>query len=182
MKIIYAGLLIIFLSITGFIMLGNQQVYMPSRGEQLVNSILAQTAKIIKEKYGISPCGMGAAMPGGPIQGMTLCFDSKSEFDQEQLRELIIKSAQELLKEVNDNDEIQPYLKKRPFTIKNIQIIIYNHDNKGMEIFDPGIAVAQISQGNLSFATVDPQDTFNYKNEYEESYEEALNAINNDAK
>ena len=32
---------------------------------------------------------------------------------------------------MNENNEIQEFLKERPFTIKNIEIIIYNHDEKG---------------------------------------------------
>ena len=53
-----------------------------------------------------------------------------------QLRELLIKSAQELLNQVNENEEIQKFLKEPPFTIKNVQIIIYNHDKKGREVYE----------------------------------------------
>ena len=55
-----ALILSIFLLIfTGFVMQNKQQYY-PSRGEQLVNSILANTTKIIKDKYLLQPCGEGA--------------------------------------------------------------------------------------------------------------------------
>ena len=67
MKITFISL-ITLLIFTGFIMKNKQQELFPSKGEQLVNSTLAKTAKIIKEKYDIKPCGVGAAMPGGPIQ------------------------------------------------------------------------------------------------------------------
>src|SRR5271154_137354 len=115
---VFLTILIIF---TGFIM-ANKQQYYPSKGEQLVNNILAKTAKIIKDKYNLKPCGEGAAMPGGPIQELTLCFDTKSIHTKEQLRELLIMSAQELLRQVNGNNDIQEFLKERPFNIKNIQI------------------------------------------------------------
>src|SRR5215203_4403743 len=110
-------LLIILLIFTGFVMSGKQEKYHPSKGEMLVNSTLDKTAKIIKERYHINPCGMGAAMPGGPIQQLTLCFDTKHPYTKEQLRELLIKSAQELLRQVNENKEIQEFIKERPFTI-----------------------------------------------------------------
>ena len=90
------------------------------------------------------------------------------------MRELLIKSAQELLDQVNKNNDIQKHLKEPPFTIKNIQIIIYNHDKDGREIYDPGISTADMSRGILTYQTVDSTDTFKYKNEYEESYEDAL--------
>ena len=62
-------LLITLLIFTGFVMKNKE--YHLSQGEQLVNSILAKTAKIIKDKYDLKPCGEGAAMPGGPIQELT---------------------------------------------------------------------------------------------------------------
>jgi hypothetical protein len=171
-------LLITLLIFTGFVMRTNQQQeYHPSKGEQLVNATLANAAKTIKEKYDIKPCGSGAAMPGGPIQELTLCFDTKHPYTKGQLRELLIKSAKELLNQINENNEIQEFLKERPFTIKNVEIIIYNHDENGRGLCDPEISTARISQAVLIYRTVDPQDSFKYKNEYEESYEEALKAL-----
>jgi hypothetical protein len=168
-------LLITLLIFTGFVMKNKE--YHLSQGEQLVNSILAKTAKIIKDKYDLKPCGEGAAMPGGPIQELTLCFTTKYPYTKEKLRELIIKTAQELLNQVNENKEIQEFIKEPPFTIKNIQIIIYNHDKNGRSLRDPEISNAQILQGIVSYSTIDPEDSFKYKNEYEESYEEALKAL-----
>jgi len=169
--------LMTLLILTGFIMTSNKQEYHPSKGEQLVNATLASAARTIKEKYNIKPCGMGAAMPGGPIQELSLCFDTKYPYTKGQLRELLIKSAKELLHQVSENDEIQEFLKEPPFTIKNIQIIIYNHDNDGREIYDPNISGAQIAQGILTFRTVDKTDLFRFKEQYEESYDEALKAL-----
>ena len=79
-------------------MANNKQEYHPSKGEQLVNSILAKAAKIIKDKYNIKPSGVGAAMPGGPIQEVTLCFDTKYPYTKEQLRELLIKIIARIIK------------------------------------------------------------------------------------
>jgi hypothetical protein len=176
MKTTFA-LLITLLMFTGFVMQSKQQAYHPSKGEQLINSTLAKAAKIIKEKYNIKPSGVGVAMPGGPIQEVTLCFDTKYSYSKDQLRELLIKSMEELLNQVNKNKEIQEFLKEKPFTIKNIQIIIYNHDERGREVYDPEISTAEISQGILTYQTVDLTDTFKYKNEFEETYEDALKAI-----
>ena len=67
----------------GFIMSSKHSDYHPSKGEQLVNNTLARTAKIIDKKYNINPCGAGASMPGGPIQEVTLCFDTKHPYTKE---------------------------------------------------------------------------------------------------
>lgn len=177
MKSIAVALILTLLIFTSFIMSNNKQDYHPSRGEQLVNSLLARTAKIINDKYNIQPCGVGVAMPGGPIQEVTLCFDTKFPYTKEQLRQLLIKSSEELLRQVNQNKEIQEFLKVKPFTIKNVEIVIYNHDEKGFGLKDPQISVANISQGTLNYSTIDPEDSYKYKNEFEESYEEALKLI-----
>ncbi len=152
-------------------------VFQLSKGEQLANTILNKTAKIIKDKYNLKPSGEGAAMPGGPIKGLTLCFDTKYPYTKEQLREIIIKTAQELLDQVNENKEIQEFIKEPPFSIRNVEIIIYNHDKEGREVYAPGIATAQISRGILTYRTVDSADTFKFKQQFEESYEEALKAL-----
>ncbi len=169
--------LIILLIFAGFVMKDKWQAYQPSKGEQLVNSILAKSAKIINEKYNLRPCGEGASMPGGPIQEVTLCFNTKLPYTKSQLRESLIKSAQELLKQVNDNNEIQEFLKERPFNLKNVQVIIYNSEKDGREVFDPGISTSEISRGILTYQTVDASDTFKYKQEFSETYEEALKAL-----
>ncbi len=140
---------------------------------------MAKTAKIIKDKYDLKPCGVGASMPGGHIQKLALCFDTKYPHNMDQLREFLIKTAQELLDQVNENKDIQEFIREPPFTIKNIQIIIYNHDKDDKEIYDPNISGAQFAQGILTYRTIDKSDTFKYKNEYEESYEEALKALSN---
>jgi len=166
--------------LTGVTLSCSCQSYHPSKGEQLVNSTLAKTAKIIKGQYPLHPCGSGASMPGGPIRKLALCFDTKYPLTKEQLRELLIKTGNELVIQVNENQEIQPFLKEPPFTIKNVQIIIYNHDKEGKRLYDPQIATAQIYQGTFTFRTVDPEDTFKYKSESTETYEEALKLYKNE--
>lgn len=170
-------LVLFFFIFTGFVMSRNQQEYYPSKGEQLVNSVLGQAAKIIKEKLDLQSSGSGAAMPGGPIREVTLCFDTKYPHTKGQLRNLLIKSAHELLNQVNENDEIQQFLKEKPFTIKNVQIIIYNHDKNGNTVYDPEILTAEISQSILTYRTIESDKNFKLKNQYEETYEEALKAL-----
>lgn len=174
-KYIIFSLLSLLLLLFSFIIPTRE--YVLPRGEELVNTTLAKTAKIIKEKYKMHPCGAGAAMHGGPIQKLTLCFDTDYPHSKEQLRILLIKSAQELVLQVTENKEIQEHLKEPLFTINNVQIIFYNRKKDRTIVHDPGISTAEISNGILSYQTIDPEDTFKYKNEFEETYEEALAKI-----
>jgi hypothetical protein len=166
-----------FILFIGYFMNSSHQNYHLSQGEQLVNITLADSAKLIKQKYNIKPCGSGASMPGGPIRELFLAFSTKHHYTKEELRRLLIDSAHELLNSVVENDNIQPFLKERPFTIKNIQIIIYNTDKNGRTVYDPGISTAEISEGRLDYTTTDASNTFQYKDQFEESYEEALDIL-----
>ena len=166
-------IIIIFLCIGFLVWSCMNDGYKISRGEELVNETIGRTAKLIRDKYGLKPCGSGAAMPGGPIQKLNLCFDTKSVKSREELRVLLIQTAHEMVKLVVENKEMQQYLKKPPFTIRNVQIIIFNTDG-GRTVYIPGIANAQISRGILDYVTKDPKQEFGYKDRYKETYEEAL--------
>lgn len=173
MKILLLFTFVILIVFSGFVFFEKEEEFPLSRGEQLVNMILENSAQKIKTKYKIRPVGEGAAMPGGTIKEFTLCFSTQDRLSKEQLRKLLIGSALELLNEVNANHEIQQFLINSPFTISNIQIIIYNHDKNGGDMYDPEISVAEIARGKLEYQTTDLANTFRYKNEFYETYKEA---------
>ena len=166
---------LLFLAFTG---LGMPTKESPDRDIELVNQVLSTSVKIIQKKHNLRACGAGVSMPGGPIRELTLSFSSNKLFLKEELRKILISAAHEMVQLVNNNKEIQQYLFQALFTEKNVQIIIFNHDANGRGVFDPEIAVAEISKGTLAYATEDSQNTFGYKNEFTETYEEALRAIN----
>lgn len=178
MKLFLLSFTILLLILVVSFMPSNTQVYQPSRGEQLINKTLGEAANSIKTKYQLRPCGVGVAMPGGPIQKVTLCFNTKQSFTKEELRELLINSSQELLNQIINNDELQQFLIKQPFTLNEVEIIIYNHDKNGREVYDPEISTADISHGELTYATVDKDNTYQYKNKFKEQYADALKALN----
>ncbi len=157
----------------------NEYAYQPSRGSVLVHEVLAETAKTVKKEYGLHPCGSGVSMPGGPIRFISICFDSRNAYSRNELRVLLIKIADLMIQEVSKNEEIQKHLLTPPFTAKNVEVIIYNHDAKGYELFDPQICVAEIYPEGLIYRTSDPDNPLRYKNKHRETYEEALELLKN---
>ena len=147
--------------------------------ECLVGETLSKTRKIIKARYpDIQPCGTGISMPGGPVRELGLYFDINGSFSKEYIRKLIIEIAEELLCQINSNEKFRPHLIKYPFTIEDVEIIIYNHDKNGERVYDPEIGVADISSGILSYDTYDQESVYcKYKNKFEESYEEAIELL-----
>lgn len=177
MKWIFLIAIMLPIVFIGFGVPNKNQAKDPFEDERVINSILGKTAKIIKEKYNLRPSGIGVAMPGGPIREVTLCFDTQDVLSKEELRKLLINSAQEMLKQVNENEEVQQFLKTRPFTMNNVEVIIYNHDKTNSDVRDPEISTAHISQGELVYRTTDPENDFRFKNRFKESYEDALKAL-----
>jgi hypothetical protein len=173
MKYFSAAILILFL-VSMFYQTDNPYL---SEAAKSVNNILSSTAKIIKKKYKIKPSGVGAAMPEGIISELTLAFNTNDQFSKQDLRKLLIECAHELVAQVYLNGKIEPFLKAPPFSIKNVQIIIYNNDQLGRDVYDPEISTAEISSGILTYRTTDPIDSFRFKNEFQETYEEALKMI-----
>ena len=149
--------------------------------EKLVNIILENTEVIIEKRHHIKACGAGVAMPGGVVKELVLAFTTKGQFSKEHLRKLLIDCAQEMVLQAKLNSEIEDFMEKPPFSIKNVQIIIYNHDKEGRGLRDPEISTAQIAKEVLTYRTIDPEDEFQFKNEFKETYDEALKLIGNQA-
>ena len=175
MKLLLVAIIGFFSIFTGFTMPYDDPYI--SDASRLVHKILEESANVIENKYGINVCGEGVAMPGGNIKEFSLSFDTRVPYEKQRLRELLIASAHELLNAINTNEGIRPYLKKYPFTVDNVQIIIFNHEKNGREVVDPGISVADIDRDGLTYSGVDPDNHFRYKSEFRETYKEALKLV-----
>lgn len=146
--------------------------------EQLVDRIIEETAKWASKKYPLYPVGVGASMPGGEIRKLNLSLQSDHPLSKDELRKYLVEINSEIVKRVNSNEEIRPYLVTYPFTEKNAQILIFV-TNKGYDVVDPIVCVGEISDGNLLYLTKDENNLMRYKNRYTETYEEALRFLKN---
>lgn len=142
-----------------------------------VNILLEKTNKIIKKKYDLDSSGIGVEMPNGIIEVLILTFDTRNQLSKEELRDLLVKCAEELVLLAKMNEKIECFLKQPPFEVKNVEIIIFNYDKNGRSLCDPEISTARLAKEVLFYKTIDPEDGFRYKNRYEETYEEALTII-----
>ncbi len=148
-----------------------------SQAEKIVNKILAESTQIIEKKFGLVAVGDGASMPNNEVRKLTLVFDTKKTKAKEELRILLIYCAHELLDRINRDEELQQYMVEVPFTIKNVQIVIFNRDENGYIAQDPIVSVADIVQGILSYKSNDSLDSYKYKTDVIEAYPEALQSI-----
>ena len=95
-----------------------------------------------------------------------------------ELRVLLIEAAEEFLTAINSNAKLPPFLKKFPFTAKEIDIGIRVVDRKGQLVFDPDIFSASVHLGKLYFHTLDKNNEYQYKTTEVEDYEKALKVKN----
>ena len=87
----------------------------------------------------------------------------------DQARELLVDCVELFLAEINSNEKMRPYLFNQPFSVEDIGITIFIHDEKGKKLFDPYISVVSLDWGKVSFRTNDPDKEYTYKLRVSES-------------
>ena len=128
----------------------------------------------------MTPIGPGGGARPDGIWLMTLSFERvNSPISEEEARKLIIQSVDDFLLAVNSNEELRPYLKNYPFTVKNLSITIFNYDGKRELNFFPSIAVVKNSEGEIGFLTKIPLQKYGYHTKKYETYEEAVAILKN---
>lgn len=145
---------------------------------RMVDEINAEISDWTCKKYGLDSIGEGASMPGGIIKKFNLSFQSDRILSKDELRKYLLEITMEMIKKVNSNVEVRPFLIEYPFNEKHFQIAIYV-TNKGYDVYDPLIEVGEIAMGILTFDTVDgDKPNGSFKHEYVETYQEALRLLN----
>ena len=174
MKFAFSILLLLVL-LAGWLYINLDGPYITEE-ERQVNRILGRTGKIIEEKHDLTSVGGGVSMPGGDVRQMCLSFNTKDRLSKAELRKLLLVCADELLNQVNIDAVLRPALTTYPFTEKNVEIIIYNHDRHGHRSFFPDISNCELSSGKLEYASIDPEDIYRVASDVEETYQEAVEA------
>ncbi|MDP1835150.1 MAG: hypothetical protein Q8K75_04390 [Chlamydiales bacterium] len=131
----------------------------------------------IENRYKIECIGTGASMPGGPIRFITLSFQVRGALSKQNLRRMLVTSAQDILKIANEIPDLDSCLHNPPFGIKSLDILLFVYDVNGRDTYDPDISSARLSDGIVEFITDAPNCYLKVQNQYTETYEEALKAI-----
>ncbi|WP_241209014.1 MULTISPECIES: hypothetical protein [Parachlamydia] len=102
----------------------------------IIEDLLSKTEKKIVKKYGnkLKFCGIHVINTGDFIERIGLMFNTRQPLSKEELREILVESAHELLYQVNNCISILPYLKNIPFGIEDIQIVIFNNYGDGRSV------------------------------------------------
>ncbi len=173
-KMIGFGLL--FLMFFLFIALGGCDKR--SEKAKMVHRAVYKTAETLNNRFQIRYVGISEAGGENYYKEVGLHFELFRIISKEEGREIIVNCAEELLKEINSNPQLLPYLKPSPFTVKNIEITIYVRHPDGRIPYHPDFCVLSLQRGLLSYSTTSPEMRLEYKfYTEEESYEDALKIV-----
>jgi hypothetical protein len=148
------------------------------QSEQSINHLLGQIANSFEKKYKMKTIATNVSMPEGVVKLLGLDFQIRGPLPKEEIRKLLIELNKEFIALVNSDENVRSHLEHYPFEIRNIEITLFFIDSHGHELDDPYIGIAGISRGRIDYQTIITNNGVpSVKNEFVESYEEALEAL-----
>jgi hypothetical protein len=146
--------------------------YRSPRYVYLADEITEKTAHKLEEQKDLYLIGTGGGMIKD-IQMMAMSFAFYRKIDLKTARELLVYSTNEYLSDINENEEIRPYLHEYPFTAKNVEICIWIRNPDGSDLSLEKIDYISAINGALSYYIPGP-NKYSRQMICEETYEEAL--------
>jgi hypothetical protein len=169
-------LVAIVFSLVGCTQNSLENTYIPNAKSQLVNEISNRVALQLKKEQELYPCGFGSGMMN-QIRMLALSFNYYNPIDIEQARELLIAAGNLLLKTINANEQIRPYLDTYPFQPKNIEIRIFLMTSNGSSVDPEKLYIVTMTDNILRYKIEHPE-TKKLTTIYSETYEEAIEKLN----
>lgn len=151
--------------------------YQPSAEDQASDKIITQVADHLEREYGMHLSALGGGADKG-IWLITAHLHIYRALDQTEARYLIVKAVEKFLEEVNNSEDIRPYLKNYPFKPENLRIFIISFKSiKRERSLHPYIGGVYQDGGDVTYLTLDPEDVYKFKDRIEEPYTEAFKII-----
>lgn len=137
--------------------------------DRIVSSVL----KDLEKKEKIYLFGYGGAFRDD-VEEINLSFSTKKNVDIQKARRLIIYIAETLLKKINSNTQIRPYLHNYPFTNNNLKVSIHFNDKNDKAVLPPYLAYVGLMFGEIDYSLQNLQNNLKLDGIHQETYEEAL--------
>ena len=147
----------------------------PSLKCQLVDQITTQVAKKLQKQLQLLCIGTGGAMMN-EIEILAMSFAYYKEVDLKKARKLLVAAIRDYLHAINSSEEIRPYLKNYPFTVKGLDFAIFMFQPNGSEVETGKIRLFESNRNNLEFYIQEP-NPFMKPPFHTETYEEALRIV-----
>jgi hypothetical protein len=113
--------------------------------EKIADKITIETAKNLKEEKNLFLIGIGGRMMHD-IQMMGMSFNYYQKVDLSSARKLLVEAVETYLSNINNNQNIKPFLHEYPFTAKNVEVRIFIYEPDRSEL--PPEDIYRISSRN----------------------------------
>lgn len=145
----------------------------------LADPIFSAYGKEMKKKRGYWVQGTGGSMPNRDVRTLFMSFIGVREVDIPEARRLYIEVVDGLLKRVNSDKIIRPYLHDYPASWRNTQIHLSFVDKSNNPVTESHIAFVTCVN-DIIYYTKYNQKIRDFEDFYEEHYEEALKIVQNE--
>ncbi|WP_420421709.1 hypothetical protein [Simkania sp.] len=144
---------------------------------KISSEIMAEYINDINMTYGVSCYGSGGSFLDN-VKMISLSFSaSNMNLSIDQSRIMIVNAVESLLKRVNDDERIHPYLEHFPFSSRGIKISFSFHNNKGERVSEEFVAYASTDEKGRVFYSGYDHKAEKFKDLHQETYEEALRIV-----
>jgi len=148
----------------------------PSSKSFLADKVSNKTALKLKETHQLYPCGSGGQMMD-EIKMLALCFRYYKHISIDEARKLLVEATTQFLANINEDEQIQPYLYNHPFTPQNIEIIIYLRQEDGSPVDGSNLCGICMLDGVLSYDIKNSESPCSLATVLKETYEDAVKKL-----
>jgi len=144
--------------------------------EILMHQIIAQHEKVQKRKYNLDLIGSGGGIPDY-ITNFNLHYFSTAQVNVSEARRMFVNNVEDLLRLINSNEQLRPYMSNYPFTINNLELRLtfVNKFNKMQE--PPYVANVSLINERVFYYFFDQNTNRFIDKDYIEPYSEARKLV-----
>lgn len=130
----------------------------------------------VEKAYGFRSFAVGGGMMDD-VKSITLKYIAYEKVDIPTARKMLVQNIEDLLKTINSDEKIRPYLHNYPFTVNNLKFGLCFFDSNNDWIEPPYLGKAILLNGKIHYSLWnEPKDML--ETQEEETYEEALQKVN----
>lgn len=141
----------------------------------IADSIVDPYASHLERTKGVQVLATGGSFTTD-VRSITRYFACWQKADIPTARRLYVEAVEELVKLMNENKAIRPYLHNYPFTFRNTNIAFNFHDSSNRWQKQNSLATVSGSHGRVYYR-ISEEGKFLLTEIHEEAYEEALSII-----
>ncbi len=146
-----------------------------SEKQKLANEVRRKVARQMKQEANLRPCGTVGQMMN-EIEVLGLSFFYFQPVNIAEGRKLAIQAVEAMLKEINQEPRIHPYLIYYPFEPQNVEITIFLRNSDNSDLPQDALQIIVASEGSLRFKINHPANG-GLLTIYKETYQEALDRL-----